>query len=163
MVDLEKIKSIIKGEVAVDVEALEKYSRDASLFQIKPEVVVFPKDVADIKALVKFAAQGNSPQNPISLTARSAGTDMTGGPLSNSIVVEVTRYLNHIKEIGSDYAVTEPGVYYRDFEKETLKHNLIFPSYPASRELCAMGGIFNNNAGGEKSLKYGKTEKYVKR
>ncbi len=161
MVDLEKIKLIIKGEVTVDAEALEKYSRDASLFQIKPEVVVFPKDVADIKALVKFTAQENSPQNPVSLTARSAGTDMTGGPLSNSIVVEVTRHLNHIKEIGPDYAVTEPGVYYRDFEKETLKHNLIFPSYPASRELCAMGGIVANNSGGEKTLTYGKTEKYV--
>ncbi len=145
----------------MDSEALEKYSRDASLFQIKPEVVVFPKDVADIKALVKFTVQENSLQNPVSLTARSAGTDMTGGPLSNSIVVEVTRHFNHIKKIGPDYAITEPGVYYRDFEKETLKHNLIFPSYPASRELCAMGGIVANNSGGEKTLTYGKTEKYV--
>ena len=161
MINIEKLKIIIKGEVAVDAEALEKYSRDASLFQIKPAVVVFPKDVADIKALVKFAAQENSLQNPVSLTARSAGTDMTGGPLSNSIVVEVTRHLNHIKEIGSDYAITEPGVFYRDFEKETLKHNLIFPSYPASRELCAMGGIVANNSGGEKTLTYGKTENYV--
>src|SRR5207245_1684356 len=45
----------------------------------------------------------------------------------------------------------------------TLKHNLIFPSYPASREICAMGGIVNNNSGGEKSLEYGKTERYVKK
>ena len=60
-------------------------------------------------------------------------------------------------------ATAQPGMFYRDFEAETLKYNLILPSYPASRELCAIGGIVNNNSGGEKSLEYGKTEKYVKR
>jgi FAD/FMN-containing dehydrogenase len=57
--------------------------------------------------------------------------------------------------------VTEPGVFYRDFEKATLAKGLILPSYPASREIAAMGGIIANNAGGERTLEYGKTEKYV--
>jgi len=35
------------------------------------------------------------------------------------------------------------------------------PSYPASREICTVGGIVANNAGGEKSLAYGKTEDYI--
>jgi FAD/FMN-containing dehydrogenase len=35
------------------------------------------------------------------------------------------------------------------------------PSYPASRELCTIGGMVNNNSGGEKSLEYGKTENFV--
>ena len=35
------------------------------------------------------------------------------------------------------------------------------PSYPASREICTMGGMVANNSGGEKSLHYGKTEDYV--
>ena len=86
---------------------------------------------------------------------------MTGGPLGESIVVEFTKYFNHIKKIGDNYALTEPGVFYRDFEKETLKHNLLLPSYPASREICAVGGMAANNAGGEKTLAYGKTEKYI--
>jgi FAD/FMN-containing dehydrogenase len=63
--------------------------------------------------------------------------------------------------VTGEYAVTEPGVYYRDFEKETLKEGWIMPSYPASRELAAMGGIVSNNSGGEKTLTYGKTEKYI--
>ncbi len=162
MINLEKLKSVFKGEAAGDVDTLIKYSHDASVFEIKPEIVVYPKDVADIKTLVKFAAQENTPSNHVSITARSAGTDMGGGPLSDSIVADVTRHINHIKEVGIDYAITEPGVYYRDFEKETLKHDLIFPSYPASKELCAMGGIIANNSGGEKTLSYGKTENYIK-
>jgi FAD/FMN-containing dehydrogenase len=51
---------------------------------------------------------------------------------------------------------------YKDFEVETLKFGSIFPSYPASRELAGMGGIVNNNSGGEKSLQFGKTDRYVK-
>jgi FAD/FMN-containing dehydrogenase len=86
---------------------------------------------------------------------------MSGGGLNTSIIVAFQKYFNHKPKITGNYAITEPGVFYRDFEKETLKHKLLFPSYPSSREICAMGGIVNNNAGGEKSLEYGKTEDYV--
>jgi FAD/FMN-containing dehydrogenase len=58
-------------------------------------------------------------------------------------------------------ATAEPGVYYRDFEKRTLEKGWLMPSYPASRELAAIGGIVSNNSGGEKTLTYGKTENYV--
>jgi FAD/FMN-containing dehydrogenase len=91
---------------------------------------------------------------------------MGGGPLTDSIVAVFTKYMNHVREVketeDGGYAITEPGVYYRDFEKETLAHGrLMLESYPASRELAAMGGIVNNNSGGERTLEYGKTEKYI--
>jgi hypothetical protein len=38
--------------------------------------------------------------------------------------------LEPVKELTA--VTTQPGVFYRDFERETLKHNLIMPSYPAS-------------------------------
>jgi len=87
---------------------------------------------------------------------------MSGGPLTTGVVISFTKHMNHMGEVGDDYAITEPGVYYRDFEKETLaQKGLILPSYPASREIAAMGGIVSNNSGGERTLEYGKTEKYV--
>lgn len=159
MANLKNQLNFLKGEVLEDEATLKFYSRDASLFEIKPQIVVFPKDVDDIKNLVVFA--NKNLDQKIHLTPRSAGSDMTGGPLGESIVVEFTKYFNHIKKIGDNYALTEPGVFYRDFEKETLKHNLLLPSYPASREICAVGGMAANNAGGEKTLAYGKTEKYI--
>src|SRR3989344_4919711 len=42
------------------------------------------------------------------------------------------------------------------------RYNLLLPSYPASREICTVGGMVANNACGEKNLVYGKTERYVK-
>lgn len=157
----EEIKSFIEGDVETSEEVLNQYATDASLFFVKPALVVFPKTTEDIKKLVTFVSEEKKKGRDISLTARAAGTDMTGGPLTESIVLVFTKYLNHLLEIGDDYAIVEPGMYYRDFEKETLKHNLFMPSYPASREICAIGGIVANNAGGEKTLSYGKTAKYV--
>ncbi len=166
----------IKGDISVVDSDLVKYSRDASIFEVKPDMIVYPKDTEDVKQLVKWVSEHKKENQTLSLTARSAGTDMTGGSLNESIILDFTKYFNHIHEINRTnrpdlldnrsgllvgYAVTEPGVYYRDFEKETLAKGLLLPSYPASREICAMGGIVANNSGGEKSLSYGKTERYV--
>jgi FAD/FMN-containing dehydrogenase len=110
-----------------------------------------------VHLVARFKEQGED----VSIAARAAGTDMSGGPLSESVVLDFMRYFTRIGEIAPDHAVVEPGVYYRDFEKETDKLGVMLPSYPASKGLCAMGGIVANNSGGEKTLAYGKTEDYV--
>lgn len=153
----DEIKKFFHGDVESDGAILEKYSRDYSLFKVRPQVVVFPKDAEDLKNLVKFASVNEG----ISLTARSGGTDMTGGPLGESVIVEFDRYFNRIKEISDDFAIVEPGVYFRDFEPALKKKGLLYPPYPASKDICALGGMINNNSGGEKTLAYGKTEDYV--
>ena len=182
MIDVKKLASAIKGEVETSDEALTAASHDASLFEVRPQAVVYPKDVEDVKAMVRYATEhdGSDGEPKVTLTARSAGTDMSGGPLTESIVVSFIKYFNHIKEVVekrqgalggafqdieiSGYAVTEPGVYYRDFDKATMeKGGQMMPSYPASRELCTVGGMVANNSGGEKTLTYGKTEQYVRR
>ena len=157
------LKPLIKGDVADDTETIKKHSRDTSVFERAPKIVVFPKDADDVSAVVKYVHDTKERGEDVSIAARSAGTDMTGGPLTDSVSLSFTKYMNHIGEIDTDSAVTEPGVYYRDFEKATLEKNgKILPSYPASRNLCAMGGIVSNNSGGELTLRYGKTNKYVR-
>ena len=160
---LEELKKSISGDVATDAETLDTYSHDASLFEVKPQVVVFPKDAKDVQSLVKFVGKYKEKDKDLSLTGRAAGTDMGGGSINSSITVAFSKYFNHPATINGSIATVEPGLFYRDFEPETLKKGLIFPSYPASKGLCAWGGIVNNNSGGEKSLMYGKTERYVNR
>lgn len=157
----EAIAKLIKGDVVNDAKDLETYSHDASLFEIKPELVVFPKDKDDVCALVNFVREHKSEQPDLSLTGRSAGTCMSGGAINDSIIVEFDRYFNHLGSVQNEKITAEPGVFYRDFEPKTLERKLLMPSYPASRELCMIGGMVSNNAGGEKSLIYGKVEDYV--
>jgi FAD/FMN-containing dehydrogenase len=152
---------LIKGEVFDDTKTLDEFSRDAGFFKVDPSIVVAPKDVEDIKNLVKFVSENKAKNPSLSLTVRAGGSDMSGGPINESIIIDVIKYLNNFGGMAGDSAIAEPGMYYKDFEKETLKQGLIFPSFPASRELCAIGGIVANNAGGEKSLAYGKTQDYV--
>ncbi|MBI1974629.1 MAG: FAD-binding oxidoreductase [Candidatus Zambryskibacteria bacterium] len=139
-----------------DPKILEAYSRDASIFKVMPKYVAFPKSSDDIKKLVEYAKT-----NGESLTVRAAGTDMTGGPLNESIIVDVTKHMNQIGEITGPTCVVEPGVFYRDFEKKTLEKGWLLPCYPASKDLCALGGMIANNCGGEKSLRYGKMENFI--
>ena len=158
-----EIKQRIQGDVCADDETRRYYSHDASIFEMKPTVVVFPKNPDDIKALVRFVSEKKSEMPSLSLAARAAGTCMSGGPLTESISVCFTKYFTAIGEITNNRISVEPGVTYRDFEKKTLEKGLILPSFPASREICAMGGIISNNSGGEKNIRYGKTERYVTR
>ena len=157
------LQTLITGDVVDDTETLQKYSRDTSIFVRTPSIVVFPKNEHDVSAVVKYVHDARERGENISLAPRSAGTDMTGGPLTTSIALIFTKYMNHIGTITLDTATAEPGVYYRDYEKATLTATgKITPSYPASRELCAVGGMVSNNSGGELTLQYGKTDHYVR-
>lgn len=177
----EEISKFFKGVIKDDEETLSLYSHDASLLEVKPKIVVFPKDKEDVMGLVKWAGE-----KKLSITARCAGTDMSGGSIGESIILDFTRYMN--KLIGgplpmdhssvlfhpadgtpheqnypsvASYVSVEPGMFYRDFEKITKEKSLILPCYTASKSLNALGGMFGNNSAGERSLKYGKMENYI--
>ncbi len=155
----ENLQKTLEGEVSDDAATLAAYAHDASLFESRPRLVVAPRGPADVERLVAFV--NAHPEERLSITARSAGTDMSGAAIGESLVVDFSKHLNHLKEIGDGFAITEPGVFYRDFERETLRTGQLLPCYPASRELCTVGGMAANNSGGEKSLRYGKTERFV--
>lgn len=152
------LQKLIKGEIADDEETLTKYSHDSSIFEITPKLVIFPKDSQDIQAVVKFASQ-----NSLSITTRSAGTDMSGAAIGEDIILDVSKYLTHLVDLTDNSATVQPGMLYRDFEAETLKKQLLLPTYPASKEICAIGGMIANNAGGELELTYGPINKYLRK
>ncbi len=99
--DKNQIRELIKGEVTDLKVDLEKYSHDASIFEIKPQLIVFPKDADDIKRLVSYVSKNKAADSSLSLTARGAGTDMSGGPLNDSLILDFTKNINHIGEIHS--------------------------------------------------------------
>lgn len=179
----EEILKFFKGDVDDGEETLLKYSHDASLLEVRPKIVLYPKDAEDIKNLVKWVNENkqNKDKYPdLSITARCAGTDMSGGAIGESIILDFTRYMNKLiggplpldkskstsKKIGNYPLVqssitVEPGMFYRDFEKITLEKGLILPCYTASKSINAMGGMYGNNSAGERTLKYGKMEDYI--
>lgn len=156
-----ELAKIFKGELEVDEQVRETYSHDASLFELKPEVVGFPKDADDLKAVVRFVNENKQANPNLSITPRSRGTDMSGGAIGDSILLDVSKHMTNLIAVDSNQATVQPGMMYKDFEVETFKHNALLPSYPASRDLASVGGMMSNNSGGEKSLEYGKTDNFV--
>ena len=151
-----------KGEFDDSEESRIKFSHDASMFEIKPKLITSPRDAKDVELLVKYINDNKKTNPELSLTARSAGTDMSGGAINDSIIVDFVKHFNKIHEIKPTYIKTQPGVYYRDFDKISRENGTLMPSYPASRDLCTLGGMVSNNAGGEKSIEVGKTADFVK-
>ena len=162
---MSNLQNAISAIISGDIEDLETtkdfFSHDASMFELVPELVVSPKDSQDVKNIVNYVKDNKSAQPNLSLTVRSGGTCMSGGSVNDSIILNFTKHFNQIFETSQTSAHAQPGVYYRDFEKATLENNAIMPSFPASRDLCTIGGMVANNAGGEKSLQYGKTEEFI--
>lgn len=177
----DKIKSFFRGDIDDSEETLVTHSHDASLFEVKPKLVVYPKDSNDVAELVRFVATQKKTDPAISITPRSAGTCMAGGSLNDSISLDCMRYLNTMGEIKtvsdspylphfygalpvtiSGEAEVQPGIFYRDLEPLAAKQNLLLPCFTASKSINALGGMMGNNSGGELSLKYGKMQDYVK-
>jgi FAD/FMN-containing dehydrogenase len=156
-----ELAKIFKGELDTAAETLDFYSHDASLFELRPQVVGFPKDADDIKAAVSFVNQHRAEYPGLNITPRSRGTDMSGGAIGTSIVLDVSKHMNNLHEVTPTTAHVQPGMMFKDFDLKTLEQGSILPSYPASRDLASVGGMVSNNSGGEKSLQYGKTDNFV--
>lgn len=159
---VEELKKIIEGDIENSNEILEKYSHDASLFEVKPEVVIFPKNTQDVQKVITWVRTHKRELPNLSVTARCAGTCMSGGSINESIILDFTRHMNKLVSFGQETKITvQPGMFYRDFEKITLEKGTILPCYTASKDINAVGGMFGNNSAGEQTLQYGKTEEYI--
>ena len=156
-----EIQKFFKGDADDGEETLTKYSHDASLLEVRPELVLYPKDSLDVQNLVKWVSDNKQKYPNLGITARAAGTCMSGGSIGESIILDFTRYMNKLIKFEGSEITVQPGMFYRDFEKITLQKDLILPCYTASKSINAVGGMFGNNSAGERTLKYGKTEDYV--
>ncbi|MDQ5971807.1 MAG: hypothetical protein QG566_753, partial [Patescibacteria group bacterium] len=95
----EEIKKFFKGDVDDSAETLEKYSHDASVLVVRPQVVVFPKDSNDVQVLVKWVNQNKAEHPELSITPRAAGTCMSGGAIGESIIMDFTKYMNIVSKV----------------------------------------------------------------
>lgn len=154
-------KAGFEGDIDNSDELRDLYSHDASMFEIRPELIVAPKHTEDVERLVTVAKQTKTKIKGLSLTARSAGTDMSGGAINESVIVDFKKYFTSIESIGQKSARVQPGVYFRDFDARAKEKGVLMPTYPASRDLCTVGGMVSNNSGGEKSIEFGQAANFV--
>ncbi len=151
------------GEVVTSVDARRFFSTDCSVFSVLPAIIVYPRGEADIRKVTRFAWQLAERGRSIAITARGAGTDLSGGAIGAGIVLVFPAHMNRVVEFDSKTgnAIVEPGIMYGKLQQALETHGRFLPPYPASYEYSTVGGAIANNASGEKTFKYGDTASYV--
>ena len=151
------------GEVMVGTDARRYFATDASVLQLPPALVVYPRNENDVRKTARFTWQLAERGRIIPITARGSGTDQTGAALGSGIMLVFPAHLNRILELDTKgNAVTvEPGISYGKLQQTLHTHGRFLPPYPASIEYSTIGGAIANNSSGEKSVKYGDTRAYV--
>ncbi len=154
------IAKLIRGDIASDIFTRAAFATDASIYQIMPACVVFPKDTADVIALMKYAAQHNIPVAP-----RGAGSGIAGESLTGGIVFDMTRYMNKIITIDADgsQVVCQPGAVLDDVNTALSKYGKKIGPDPSSGNRATIGGIVANNSTGAHSLVYGYIANHVEK
>jgi FAD/FMN-containing dehydrogenase/Fe-S oxidoreductase len=148
-----RLKSALEGEVHFDAFTRGRYATDASIYQIVPLGVVFPKTVADVEATLALANEHGVP-----VIARGAGTSQNGQPVGRGIVLDFSRHLNTVTAYDPRTATitVEPGVVLEQLNARARKDGLFFPVEPSTASRCTIGGMTGNNSSGARSLRYGK-------
>ncbi len=147
--------------LVVDPDVMRGYSHDQAAWAAHalPDVVVRPRDAAEVQTVVRFCVEHGTP-----LVTRGAGTGLSGGAnaVAGCVVVVMDR-LNAIKEINplERLAVVEPGVVNDDLRAACAEQGLWYPPDPASSSSSTIGGNVATNAGGLCCVKYGVTRDYV--
>lgn len=154
-----------RGGISAKDDLLEAYSTDESIFSIRPQVILQPKNRRDVEIAARVTAEHVEQFPSLSLTPRAAGTGLGGGSLTDSVVIDVCAHMQKIGDItekkGQYSLQCEPGAMLRDVEKKLKKEGLYIPAYPASKDICSIGGCVANNAAGADTLRYGHTAEWV--
>lgn len=151
---LEWLRGTISGEVRDDRLARALYATDASIYQIIPDGVILPRTVRDVVAAVRACDRHGVP-----LTARGAGTGLTGGAVNLGMQLDCSRYLNRVLNIdpAGRTAVVEPGVVLDELNALLKPHGLHFAPDVATSNRATIGGMIANNSCGARSVLYGRT------
>ncbi|MCW5876043.1 MAG: FAD-binding protein [Anaerolineales bacterium] len=142
------------GELRLDAATRQLYSTDASIYQLSPLGVAFPRHEDELSGLLELAAGQGVPVLP-----RGSGTSLAGQSIGPALVIDFTRHLNQILEINPEArsAWVQPGLVLNTFNRAAARHGLMFGPDPASADRATFGGMLGNNSTGAHSISYGMT------
>jgi FAD/FMN-containing dehydrogenase/Fe-S oxidoreductase len=149
------LRGILRGEVLFDDLTRNLYATDASIFEVRPLGVVTPRDEEDVCVLVRYAAEHEVPLIP-----RGAGTGVAGESLGRGVIVDLSRHMRAILDVGEDTIRVQPGVTLREINTALAAVGRRFAPNPACLE-CTAGGMLATNASGSRALHHGYARDHV--
>ena len=134
-------------------------STDASIFEINPKEVIYPKDRNDLIGVIRNILSNKKP-----FTMRAGGTSIGGQAIGSGVLVDVSKHLNNIIDFFEDRKeiIVEPGVIQDDLNLFLQSYNLKFAPDTSTSNRAMIGGMIGNNSCGSYSIFYGTTRDHIK-
>ena len=157
------LQSHVSGEVSDSLAVRKHFSTDASVLEIKPALVVYPRTTNDVRKVVRFSWQLAEKGHVLPITPRGSGSNRTGAALSKGVVMVFPAYLNKILELDTQQKLVriQPGVNFKSLQETLNTHGLFLPPAPTSSLYSTVGGAIANNSAGDFSFKYGSMSEWV--
>jgi FAD/FMN-containing dehydrogenase/Fe-S oxidoreductase len=146
------LRRLLGSETVKDDEATKTaYAVDASMYRMIPQAVVLVETETHIQTVMRYAVSRGIP-----LTARAAGTNLTGSAIGSGIILDVSR-LHRILEVNVEerWARVQPGIVLAELNRYLGRDGLLFGPDPSSGDMCKLGGMLANNSAGPHTLRYG--------
>ncbi|MDA2815122.1 FAD-binding protein [Nocardiopsis sp. RSe5-2] len=152
------MRGAVGGEVRFDAYTRHIYATDASMYQITPVGVVFPRDAADVEAAVATARAHGAAVLP-----RGAGTSHCGQTVGEAVVLDFSRHMNRVLELdpGAGRARVQPGLVQDELNRAAAPHGLFFAPDTSTANRATLGGMIGNNSCGSRSAAFGMTIDHV--
>ena len=154
----QRLKSRLLGDVKFDAFTRGRYATDASHYQMMPVGVVAPRSIKEAEHALLLAREEG-----VSVLPRGAGTSQAGQAVNTSLVIDCSKYLDHIVEldVAGRRCIVEPGIVLDELNRRLKPHGLWFPVDISTSSRATIGGMVANNSCGARSLRYGNTRENV--
>lgn len=152
----EDLVDSLEGDLRIDDVTTALYATDASLYEIKPLAVAFPRSTADVELLAAYSSRSNIP-----LIARGAGTGLVGGCLGRGIVLDFSRYMNRLIAIDRDTVRVQPGITRAALNAQLKQHGRYFAPDPSNSAITTIGGMIGVDAAGSHAFRVGSTRDHL--
>ena len=135
------------------------YATDASIYQIEPIGVAFPKSAQQASLVIRAAADAG-----LSVTPRGAGTSLVGNAIGEGLIIDFSRYNRQITDLDLEKRSVRvgAGVVLDQLNDFLRPHGFCFGPDVATSSRATLGGMIANNSSGARCPIYGTTADHVR-
>jgi D-lactate dehydrogenase len=138
------IELIGQDQVLHRISDLIRYASDASPYRYLPQVVVLPRTVEDVRAILGYCVRTGR-----HATFRAGGTSLNGQSQSDGILIDIRRHwAGLVVEDGGARLRARPGTILGQANAVLRRLGRRLGPDPASADVATIGGVIANNAGG---------------
>ena len=133
------------------------YAEGAGIYRIVPSAVAIPRDISDVVALVRRAAESRT-----ALVPRGSGSGMAGGNVGPGVIVDLsTAFSDLIIDGQRRLAHAGASVTCARINEAAKPYGLRLPPDPSSGPFATSAGMVSTNAAGPRTVRYGSVRRWV--